>query len=145
VIWSGGGDDIQWVKGTGTALTYSFDRHVIAIVRNFILGEVMGAILPALFLMGGSLLGPILREIFYGASQGDIFNSEVSIGQVLGSVGRLYFFIRIVPHAQQVVRYLVGRKSSESTSVINVRGDVSGGVVVAGSDARLNTEAAPGK
>jgi len=115
VYWSGGGnDDVQWNRGSGLS-ELTIERHIVAIIKNFIFAEVIPALVP------------ILASPF-SLFRDNIFLIPVAGGAtVLSALARLYFLLRIVPHAVAVTKYWV--RTDEPRGQIRIS-DVGGSVEI---------------
>src|SRR5262249_21347142 len=102
VFWSGGGGGVEWVS-TSASEAFSLEENLVAIIRNYILAEFA----PTFFLGLGYLLGT-LTPAFMDRSAATM--GGVGIGQLIGSLARFYFYLRIVPHAVAVIRELTQRR-----------------------------------
>ncbi|MET3135074.1 hypothetical protein AAKU55_005377 [Oxalobacteraceae bacterium GrIS 1.11] len=94
LYWSGGGGTVEWEAGEGR-LSHGAALHVEGIIRNYILSEI-----AAVFWLGmGYLIGAMLPAMESNRAS----MAGVGMGQLLAASFRLYFLLRIVPHAVALV------------------------------------------
>jgi hypothetical protein len=96
VHWSGGGVTVEWQEGEGRS-NEGIALHVEGIIRNYILAEIV-SVLSVGF---GYLIAAIVPATLELSSR--VTMAGVGAGQLLGALMRLYFLLRIVPHAIALV------------------------------------------
>lgn len=111
VLWSGGGGGVVWDIESGSQ-AFSLERSVVAIMRNYILAEFS----PALLFGIGYLIPALFPTDRPGGINLQLQMGGVGVGQMVGSLIRFYFYLRMIPHAVGIVRYFV-EKSSTRVSV----------------------------
>ncbi len=107
LYWSGGGGAVEWEEGEGR-FSEGAALHVEGIIRNYILSEIVSVLCLGVGYVIGALV-PSSMEM----SSSRVTMAGVGIGQLLGALMRLYFLLRIVPHAIALVEMY--RRRAQST------------------------------
>jgi hypothetical protein len=93
---SGGGGDVQWV-GESQSHSLSLEGHVVASIKLFILAEVIESVVTGIVLL--------FSELFKGEDFSIRWQSPTFlVGSTVLKLVKLYFYLRIVPHALAIVR-----------------------------------------
>jgi hypothetical protein len=96
LYWSGGGSAVEWEEGE-SRFSEGAALHVEGIIRNYILSEIVSVLLLGI----GYVIGALVPSSMESSSR--ITMAGVGVGQLLGALMRLYFLLRIVPHAIALV------------------------------------------
>jgi hypothetical protein len=104
VFWSGGGEKVEFRQSTDQ-LSGDVPFHLREIIKNYILAEIA----VGLFVGFGYLAGSVVPFDMHG---GRTQMTGLGVGQVLGVITRLYFLMRIVPHAVALVEQLRTSKAT---------------------------------
>lgn len=106
--WSGAGAKAEWKETSGRASS-AIARHVEGIIFNYILAEIAQAAVAGLFFFIASLLEPVMDRQF------DMYNfrqTGMAAGMLIASLVKLYFLMRIVPHAISLVEIYRERRTA---------------------------------
>jgi hypothetical protein len=127
-FWSGGGGDVLWDREL-KAGAFTVEQNVRAIIRYYIFAQ-----LPELLLTG---IGIILYALFPALrNQTNWQLSGIGVGSVLASLVRFYFYLRIIPHAVALLRYLVESRHQSVTRGLTSARDCQNGVCLPGALSR---------
>lgn len=94
--WSGGGGTVEWEEVGGRSIE-GIALHVEGIIRNYILSEIVTVLLEGAVVLLAAVI-PATMEFSNRFTM-----AGVGAGQLLGGLMRLYFLLRIVPHAVALV------------------------------------------
>ena len=102
-FWSGG-DNVE-LSLTSAVEEFGLEEHVVAIIRNYIFAEFVPVLFSGIFLLLAAFVS------YSGMSLERWTNTALmggqGLSQMLGSLLRFYFYLRIVPHAVAIVRYIL--------------------------------------
>jgi hypothetical protein len=102
IFWSGGGGGVDW-RLTSMEETFGLERNIISAIRYYIYAEIsMPLATSIMYVMSASLM-----SVSNSASWMSI--GGVGVGQFFGSILKLYFYIKIVPHALAIAKEFMSR------------------------------------
>jgi len=108
VYWSGG-ENVDWSLSSATE-EFGLEEHLVAIIRNYILAEFLPAFLFGIFYLLSTIV--IASPTIQSKVSNIVLSGSAGVGQLLSSLLRFYFYLRIIPHVVAVIRDLRQRRPS---------------------------------